>query len=88
VREGCLLSYYRNYIASPPEPATHSGTRAALAPVEGDRGRGIDTVIGFGSVPISDLRGAAEGIWIDLTTGGGRVKVDVQFSEFVDPQLR
>lgn len=88
VHEGCLFSYYRDYLRPPPDPVTHSGTRNVLA-VIGETGRGRrDAIIGYGTVPVSELRGVAEGVWIDLSTGGGRVKVDVQFSEFVDPQLR
>lgn len=85
VREGCYLAYYRKYIAPLQLPTTHSGTAKQMNPVA--KANRIDTVIGYGSVSISDLVEGACSMWVDLTTGGGRIRIDVQFSEFVDPQI-
>lgn len=85
VREGSSFSYYKDYIARMPIPKTHSGSGIVLSPVE--RANALDNVIGFGTVPVADLGSTAKTIWVELTRGGGRVRMDVQFSEFVDPKV-
>lgn len=85
VLEGCYLTYYRDYIAPPTEPTTHSGSAAISSPVE--RANGLDKIIGYGSIPICDIGTDAKTFWINLTTGGGRVKMDIQSNEFVDPKV-
>lgn len=85
VREGCYFSFYRRYIPPLVLPITHSGSGFTQGAVE--QANGLDRIIGYGSIPISALGSSARSIWIDLTTGGGRVLMDIQFSEFVNPQI-
>lgn len=86
IREGCYFAYYRDYIPPPPEiTSSHSGTVQRVDAVK--NANRIDTIIGYGNIPVTNLKGPAQGVWVDLTTGGGRVRIDVQFSEFVDPQI-
>lgn len=85
VREGCAFAYYREYIAPRPKPTSHSGSTSEINHVQ--QANGLDRIIGYGTIPISKLEGQAQTLWVDLRTGGGRIKIDVQFSEFVDPKF-
>lgn len=49
----------------------------------GEKGR----VIGSGSIAVSLLSRAPRNLWIDMTYGGGRVNIEAQFNEFVDPRF-
>lgn len=43
--------------------------------------------IGSGTLPISQVSSSTKNVWVDLSTGGGRVNIDVQFNLFVDPRI-
>lgn len=85
VREGSYLSYYPDYITPPPLPATHSGSSLNTSLTK--KANRIDTIIGYGIIPISELTSKASSMWVDLTTGGGRIRLDIQYNQFVDPKL-
>lgn len=84
VREGAYFSYYKDYIPPIPLPQAHSGTGTSISPVR--QANRLDKIIGIGSLPLSNLGPRAQTLWVDLTNGGGRVRLDVQFNEFVDPR--
>lgn len=50
-------------------------------------GKGKGTLIGSFSFPISSLKSTAEAISLDLAPDGGHIRLDIQFSMFVDPTL-
>lgn len=85
VLEGCYLTYYRDFLAPPIDSVTHSGAGSMTSLVA--KVNSLNRIIGYGSIPISQISGTAASFWIDLTSGGGRVKMDVQFNEFVDPKV-
>lgn len=85
VLEGCYLTYYRDAIAPPNDSATHSGAASTTSPVA--QANGLSKIIGYGSIPVSEIGNDATTMWIDLAAGGGRVRMDVQFNEFVDPRV-
>ena len=85
VREASFFTYYPKFISPPALPTTHSGSADEDRNVR--KANRTDPIIGYGTIPISGFSGRPASIWIDLTTGGGRIRVDVQYSEFVEPQL-
>lgn len=44
-------------------------------------------LIGRGSIAVSQLNSSPRNLWIELVFGGGRVNIDAQFNEFVDPRF-
>lgn len=84
VREGCRFTYYKEHITPVPQLKEHSGTGLALSPTE--QANGLDKVIGYGTIPMTEVEPTAQTKWIELTKGGGRVCMDLQFNEFVDPR--
>lgn len=83
MREGCRLTYYNEVIPAPADPTTHSGTREVLAAVTEEGIKRNDVLIGYGSIPLSSVLGVREGFWLDLSIGGGRVKLEMQVNQFV-----
>lgn len=84
VREGCPFSYYKDYIAPALPPVTNNMSGSIVSAVA--QASKLDGIIGYGSIPIADIGPSAKSVWVELTKGGGRVRLDVQFCEFVDPQ--
>lgn len=84
VREGCHFTYYKDRIEPVPQLKEHSGAGLALSPVE--QANGLDKIIGYGTISITEIGATAQTMWIELTKGGGRVCMDLQFNEFVDPR--
>lgn len=84
VREGCHFTYYKDYIKPVPQLKAHSGTGLALSPAE--QANGLDKIIGYGTIALADIGPTATTMWIEMTEGGGRIRMDLQFNEFVDPR--
>lgn len=85
VRESSPWAFYREYLTAPSLPTTHSGSIESENPVkEANR---AESVIGFGILSLSELSLEPVNIWVELTTGGGRINVDLQISEFIDPRF-
>ncbi|KAI0567460.1 EF hand [Gracilaria domingensis] len=85
VREGSRFTFFKGALPPPSQKPVHSGALALQDPNRIVNGRG--TLIGYGSLSVSTLSSFAEALWVDLTTGGGRIRLDVQFNEFIDPSL-
>ncbi|CAN8075875.1 unnamed protein product [Agarophyton chilense] len=85
VREGSRFTVFRSGLPPPSHNSVQSSVLELQRPKRTVHGRGA--LVGYGSLPISSLSSFAEAIWLDLTTGGGRVRFDVQFNEFIDPTL-
>lgn len=84
VRESSPWAFYKEYLTAPSLPTTHSGSVESGNPVkEANR---AESVIGFGTLALSELSEDSANIWVELTTGGGRINVDLQISEFIDPR--
>lgn len=45
-------------------------------------------LVGRGSIAVSQLSPRPRNLWVDLAFGGGRVNIDAQFNEFVDPHFQ
>lgn len=87
VREGSPFAFYRDYLSAPSLPArsSHSGSADDEKPETKDAVE-EDTIIGYGTLAMSQISTGSKNIWVDLTTGGGRVNIDVQYNEYVDPR--
>lgn len=79
-----MLAYYPQGLPAVPAKVSHSGSGGALAK---ERFPTSETVLGYGSVPISRLKGRpTQEMWLPLNVNGGKVLLDLLWSEFVDPR--
>lgn len=88
VKEGSPWAFYRNFVSAPPLLPSHSGvgdeSRKTTEQNNKEGKENRDTLIGYGTMAISEMATYAENVCLDLTVGGGRISLEVQFNEFVD----
>lgn len=88
VLESNKWTFYAGNVKRPALPSKFTDAEAESKPTF-NVGNDVDSIIGMGSIALSDydMSSSPQNVWVELAGGRGSVNLELQFQQFVDPRF-